>query len=127
MSDATLVRMRLEGGIWEGLLTGRFPTQPRLRLWHRDELVGEPETTQVHDEGRGVGRWQVRVRLPAERISDGVQTFVFEDVVTGEALARETIFVGEAVSDDIRAEVEMLRAELDLLKRAFRNHCAEDR
>ena len=32
---------------------------------------------------------------------------------------------GEAVSDDLRAEVELLRAELDMLKRAFRRHCLE--
>jgi hypothetical protein len=29
------------------------------------------------------------------------------------------------LEEDIRAEVSLLRAELDLLKRAFRRHCAE--
>jgi hypothetical protein len=29
------------------------------------------------------------------------------------------------LDEDIRAEVDLLRAELDLLKRAFRRHCSE--
>jgi hypothetical protein len=32
---------------------------------------------------------------------------------------------GEVLSDDFRSEVSLLRAELDLLKRAFRRHCLE--
>jgi hypothetical protein len=29
------------------------------------------------------------------------------------------------MEDDLRAEVDLLRAELDMLKRAFRRHCLE--
>ena len=36
-----------------------------------------------------------------------------------------TLMAGDAVADDLRAEVELLRAELDMLKRAFRRHCLE--
>ena len=32
---------------------------------------------------------------------------------------------GEALAHDIRAEIDLLRAELDMLKRAFRRHCLE--
>ena len=117
MADVTLTRMRLAGGVWEGLLSAR--ELPRLLIRHRDELVGEPETVEAE------GGWLVRFRLPAERLSDGVQTFVIEDAATGDALAHETIFAGELIDDDIRAEVALLRAELDLLKRAFRRHCSE--
>ena len=35
------------------------------------------------------------------------------------------MITGEPLGDDIRAEVELLRAELDMLKRAFRRHCLE--
>ena len=111
MSEVTLTRMRLAEGVWEGLLSTHASAVPRLRLRHRDELVGEPET--------------VRFRLPVDRLSDGIQTFVIEDATTGDALAHETIFAGELIEDDIRAEVSLLRAELDLLKRAFRRHCSE--
>ena len=36
-----------------------------------------------------------------------------------------SLLAGEALGDDIRAEVALLRAELDMLKRAFRRHCLE--
>ena len=44
---------------------------------------------------------------------------------TGDALAHETIIAGEVLDEDVRAEVMLLRAELDMLKRAFRRHCAD--
>ena len=120
MAAVTLTRMRLAEGVWEGLLAATRDTPPRLRIRHRDDLVGEPETSPAG----AAGRWLVRFRLPAERLSDGVQTFVIEDAETGDALASETLIAGGAVDADIRAEVDLLRAELDLLKRAFRRHCA---
>lgn len=125
MSDMTLTRMRLAEGVWEGLLSARAASPPRLLLRHRDELVGEPETLEAGQAEGGVARWLVRFRLPVERLSDGVQTFVIEDAGTGDALAHETVFAGEILDDEIRAEVSLLRAELDLLKRAFRRHCSE--
>lgn len=121
----TLTRMRLAEGVWEGLLSSRAREAPRLLLRHRDELVGEPETVEAEAASGEGRRWLVRFKLPVERLSDGVQTFVIEDASTGDALAHETVFSGEIVDDDIRAEVALLRAELDLLKRAFRRHCSE--
>lgn len=121
----TLTRMRLAEGVWEGLLSTGARQAPRLLLRHRDELVGEPETVEAEASPGEPRRWLVRFRLPTERLSDGVQTFIIEDAATGDALAHETIFAGEIVDDDVRAEVSLLRAELDLLKRAFRRHCSE--
>ena len=122
MSETTLTRMRLANGVWEGILSGRIATPPQLRLRHRDDLIGELDSTRTTDENG----WLVRFRLPVERLSDGVQTFVIEDAQTGEALAHETLIAGEDVAGDVRAEIDMLRAELELLKRAFRSHCARD-
>ncbi|WP_413718059.1 hypothetical protein [Silicimonas sp. MF1-12-2] len=121
MSGATLTRMRLVNGVWEGLLSGREPHPPKLRIRHRDDLVGEPETSPAQDRDG----WTVRFHLPLDRLSDGVQTFVIEDARTGEALAHETVIAGDEVSGDLRAELALLKAELDLLKRAFRRHCSE--
>ena len=42
-----------------------------------------------------------------------------------EVLGSFTLIAGEALGDDLRAEVSLLRAELDMLKRAFRRHCLE--
>ena len=120
----TLTRMRLAEGVWEGLLSSTEKSAPKLLLRHQDELVGEPEAVET-DAGSDTARhWLVRFRLPVDRLADGVQTFVIEDASTGDALAHETIFAGDVVDEDIRAEVALLRAELDLLKRAFRRHCS---
>ena len=121
MSDATLTRMRLANGVWEGLLSGRRLDPPRLRLRHRDDLIGEVETQAAEE----AGGWFVRFRLPLDRLSDGVQTFVIENAETGQALAHETVIAGEDAATDMRAELDMLRAELDILKRAFRAHCRD--
>lgn len=127
MATMTLHRMRLSEGVWEGMLSvpGDTSAPPELRIRHQDDLVGEPETLETKGGGKGQARWLVRFRLPVERLSDGVQTFVIEDAETGDALAHETVIAGEVLDDDIRAEVSLLRAELDLLKRAFRRHCAD--
>lgn len=116
---SALTRLRLLGGVWEGRLEDGGDT-PNLRLRHRDEVVGTPEIVESE-----TGGWIVRFRLPVERIDEGVQTFVIEDVASGETLASETIFAGPEAGHDLRAEVDLLRAELDMLKRAFRRHCAE--
>ena len=126
MPDMTLTRMRLVEGVWEGLLSAPSSVSPRLRLWHQDELLGEPETIPSENGLADKASWLVRFQLPVERLSDGVQTFVIEDAETGDALAHETLIAGEALDQDARAEIALLRAELDLLKRAFRRHCSEE-
>ena len=118
-------RMRLVEGVWEGLLSAGGQTAPRLVLRHQDECVGEPETLPAESDASGKGKWLVRFRVPVERLSDGVQTFVIENAETGDVLAHETILAGEVLEEDLRGEVSLLRAELDLLKRAFRRHCSE--
>ena len=62
---------------------------------------------------------------PRALISDGLQSFVISNPDTGETLESFAILAGDALADDIRAEIGLLRAELDMLKRAFRRHCAE--
>jgi hypothetical protein len=63
--------------------------------------------------------------VPVELLSEGVQTFLIRNTMTGEKLLHFTVITGVAMEDDLRAEVDLLRAELDMLKRAFRRHCLE--
>ena len=65
------------------------------------------------------------VPVPLTAVADGVHTLVVADM-EGETLATINLAAGEAMAGDLRAEVDMLRAELDLLKRAFRHHCARN-
>jgi hypothetical protein len=64
----------------------------------------------------------LRVPVPPDRLDDGVQTFLIRAADSGETLAHLTIVAGAPLEADLRAEIDLLRAELDLLKRAFRRH-----
>lgn len=121
MASISLTRISLANGQWEGLLKAGKAGPPKLLLRHRDRQVGEAETRP----GDTAGHWLVSFRLPVECLSDGVETITVEDAATGEALTHEVVLAGDAAAADIRAELELMRAELDLLKRAFRRHCAE--
>ena len=63
--------------------------------------------------------------IPAALLNDGVQNFVIRDARADRRLNYFTIITGSPAEDDLRAEIELLRAELDMLKRAFRRHCVE--
>lgn len=117
----TLTKTRLHAGVWEGVLTGGNKTEPVLVVRHQDLLV--PGITLTESDAKGT--WFVQVPVPAELIADGVQTFVILEESSGDLLASFALLSGEGLAEDIRAEMDLLRAELDMLKRAFRNHCAE--
>lgn len=118
MAEMTLTETRIRDGVWHGVLLGATQ-EPELDVRHRDQPVPGVEVVQ------GDVGWMVQIPIPVESISDGVQTFVVADKRDGETLASFTLIAGEALGDDIRAEMELLRAELDMLKRAFRRHCVE--
>lgn len=123
MSELQLTKTRLFEGVWEGVLRGsrEGASQPKLTVSHQDK----PVLGHTLVEGEGAGEWKLRVPVPVELLSDGVQSFVISDVDSGDVLASFAILAGEAMADDIRAEVALLREELDMLKRAFRRHCVE--
>lgn len=123
MSAFELSKTRLFEGVWEGVLTAidENGTQPDLGVIHLDKPLGELQLKETKEPNQ----WAVRIPIPIELIGDGAQTFLIFDKDTGETLDSFTIISGDAVSDDIRAEVALLRAELDLVKRAFRRHYVE--
>lgn len=121
MPDISLTQTRIRGGVWEGILTGMTGT-PSLEVRLREVALPGLTVTQV--DGRS-DAWAVRVPIPADALSEGVQTFLIGNVADGQTLAHFTVITGVAREDDLRAEVDLLRAELDMLKRAFRRHCVE--
>lgn len=120
----TLTKTRLSSGVWEGILqvTDGRGDAPRIEALHRDVSVSG---VAVVPDDAAAGRYRVSVPVPLDVLSDGVHTCLIRDADGGEALNSFTIMAGEPLEDDIRAEVELLRAELDMLKRAFRRHCVE--
>ena len=122
MSKFKLVKGSLSNGIWEGHLTQEEGDgAPNITVTHQMTVV-DGVTLSQDDAPTG---WCVKVPVPASAISDGVQTFVISDGDTGDVLNTFSILAGDAIGEDMRAEMDLLRAELDLLKRAFRRHCVE--
>ncbi len=118
--SVTLTPTRLVAGIWEGVLSLGRAALPPLQAMHQGAMLEGLQITPI--PGR-TGDHAVRLPLPASVLSEGVQTVVFQ--ADGAMLAQLTIVAGVPLEDDLRAEIGLLRAELDLLKRAFRRHCAE--
>lgn len=121
MPEMTLTKTRFAGGIWEGLLTGA-DAAPKIAASHLGRAI---EDVTVTADPREAGAWRVSVGIPADILSDGVQTVLVTDAASGATLATISLVAGEPLEDDIRAELDLLRAELDMLKRAFRRHCVE--
>jgi len=121
MTTLTLTPTKMRHGIWQGLIVQSGSGVPRIKVTHLDKDVPDVQLSEATEDGN----WLVQVPVPAEAIADGVQVFVVTDDTDGEKLGEFTLIAGEALGDDIRAEVELLRAELDMLKRAFRRHCVE--
>lgn len=120
MTDLTLTKTQLRAGVWEGLLTGPADKEPVLALRHNAEIVPGLEV-----EALTPGQWAVRAPVPVALISDDLQSFVIVEDGNDAVLAQFVVLAGEQVDTHMRAEIDLLRAELDLLKRAFRRHCDE--
>ncbi len=117
MTEPQLTRTRFENGIWQGHL--RAQTQPDIQVLYRGEDVDGVTLSDVEDG------WTVTIPVPVAALSDGVHSFVISERSTARKLGDFTVIGGEPAADDLRAEVELLRAELDLLKRAFRRICRD--
>lgn len=123
MSDFELTKTRMVQGVWEGVLTpkGGRKDMPDVRVTHLEQDVPGIEIR----ENKEAGHWLLRIPVPADTISDGVQTFLIHETKNDAQLGQFCLIAGEAMGNDIRAEMDLLRAELDMLKRAFRRHCLE--
>ncbi|HMQ39634.1 MAG TPA: hypothetical protein PKC09_00045 [Paracoccus sp. (in: a-proteobacteria)] len=120
MSD--FENLGLKAGTWSGLLH-RAAAPAQAGLVHNGERVAEARIAAA-----GEGIWRIDVDLPAERLGDGVTSFLlFEEVAGDEApvgrgqpLASLSVSAGRALQRDLLAELDLVRAELELLKREFR-------
>ena len=123
MPDLTLSQTRFRNGLWEGRIEGKptYGGRPMVEVRLFDEELEDVVLT----EGERPNTWNLSIPVPTRALGEGVQTFVVYDKMEEETLGRFCLIGGEPASDDLRAEVELLRAELDMLKRAFRRHCRE--
>ena len=122
-TELTLTKTRIQAGIWEGVLTvAGDRIQPQIEVSHQAQPL---DGVEVAEDSETPGRFTLRVPIPRELLYDGVQSFVISEEVTGEKLGGFTLVTGQPLEDDVRAEMALLREELDMLKRAFRRHCLE--
>jgi len=123
-AEYTLTRTRIRAGQYEGVLTtaARRKTAPKIELTLLGTVIA---TATVTEEAKVAKTWKVQIKIPAIAITDGVQTFAVREAGATLALDSFAIIAGEALQDDFRSEIALLRAELDILKQAFRQHCNE--
>ncbi|MBL9048965.1 MAG: hypothetical protein JNK19_02505 [Tabrizicola sp.] len=116
----SLVRTRIAGGIWEGVLSGVKGEVPGIEARYAGRVIDGIEVAPLPGKA---GQHLVRMPIPAWTLNDGEQTILLQAGET--VLAQVVVIAGERADDDLRAEVTLLRAELDVLKQAFRRHCVE--
>ncbi|NJM84711.1 MAG: hypothetical protein HC844_21785 [Tabrizicola sp.] len=120
MSKPRLTETGIRAGVWEGELIHAGPTPPAVEVLHEGRPLDGVTTEPLPDRA---GTWRLRVPIPLTAIDEGVQTFLIR--VQNEVLARFAIVAGQPLDADLRVEIDLLRAELEVLKRAFRTHCAK--
>ncbi len=124
MPDFVLTKTRFFEGVWEGIVTtgNSEGSEPTIEVLHLGKAL---DSVSVSLDESASSRWNIRVGIPADLLGDGVHVFLIQETRSDQKLGDITIIAGEPLEDDVRAEVELLRAELDLMKRAFRRHCLE--
>lgn len=117
MPDLKMTEVSLTGGVFEAKLLGAT-AETRIEIWAQAQQVGSADCVAV--EGGTVLRWAV----PSDLLTLGVQSIAFAER-DQPPIYTLLVRAGTAVEGDLADDVALLRAELDLLKSAFRRHCAE--
>ena len=115
-----LTQTRIAGGVWEGVLTGADAAPPVIDAQHQGQVLAGVQVAPIPGKS---GQFAVRLPIPSAILSEGVQTVLL--LSGGTLLAQFSLIAGAPLDGDLRAEISLLRAELDLLKRAFQRHCTE--
>ena len=116
MTTETLVKIALDGGRYEGELTATQDTG--IEAIHQGKVIAAARLDRAGEDSPV----RVSVDIPPEVLSDGVQVVSLRSTVSGAVLDKVIFLAGDALDDDLRAEIALLRDELELLKGAFRHH-----
>ena len=114
----------MKSGIWSGLLTVK-EAPARVALIQHGEIVSIARL----EAATGTGSWQVEVALPSTVLTDGVHSLVLiadagqknePPLPDAVQLDHLHLMAGAPLEHELTAEIQLIRAELDLLKREFR-------
>lgn len=119
MSHPVLTGSQLRAGVWEFGVS--CSGTPDLIATHEGQVLPALRCAP----GPAPGSWRCSLPVPATILNDGLQTIVIR-TPDGTTIGSLAILAGEALADDIRAELGLLRSELDLLKAAFRQQHRSD-
>jgi hypothetical protein len=119
MAEVELTELEMRAGVWQGRLTGA-ETAPDVEVTHLGVALDGVEL-----RADAAGGFVLNVPVPAETLGDGVQTYLITDRKTGVRLGSFSIVAGRPLEADLRAELDLMRAELDMLKSAFRRLAAD--
>lgn len=119
----------LKSGQWTGKLTADvLPARVYLALYGK--IVATAELAE-----HGTGIWEVAAELPATVLNDGMQCVLLvadngnqdeAPLADAQVLGHLNLMAGAPLDSDLVAEVQLLRAEIDMIKREFRRLASFD-
>jgi len=119
MTETVLTQTKFLDGRWQGRLEAPGATvAPEISVTQPDGTA--LDAVRVTAGAGAQNCWDVTVEMPRNALSDGTHVYLVLDKGTGDVLHRITIIAGTPATDDLRAEVAALRAELDQLRDAVR-------
>ncbi|MEJ2036529.1 MAG: hypothetical protein P8X69_10910 [Maritimibacter sp.] len=87
MGEMQLTKTRIQAGIWEGVLTGAAHV-PELEVSYQAQVL---DGFTLREDPEEDGRYLLQVPIPAELLSEGVQTFVIAENAAGSSIFAECL------------------------------------
>ena len=119
-----ITQIKFSQGVWQGLISGAAPGTdhlPKFDVTLHEEPVDTVQVIRTQD----TDELHLQITIPPSAVGSGVHSFVITEHQSLDVLARFTLIGADLAEQDLRAEIDLLKAELELLKRAFRRHCVE--
>ena len=107
----------MQDGIWQALLTGSEKL-PEVFVRLGDRAMPDVRVDALPGDASA---WILSVPVPSDCLSTGVQTFVVSEAA-GAELGQFSVVIPDPDATGLEAEVALLRAEVEMLKRALRRH-----
>lgn len=120
MAEPKLIRLRISQGRYQALVED-LPDGAVIEGWQGARRLGQLSVEPAAGQRGHVAT----LDLPASVIGQEVAIIEIRLSQGQVVLDRFAICTSEQSESEMRAEIALLRAEIDLLKSAFRRHCHE--